>query len=181
MHEDQQRLLASLEQARRSLLESIQGLDERTATSATVFGDWTIKDLLGHLVAWGDELRSEIREIVIHPAPRYRYVISSQDDYDQWNRRQIAQKRSLSLPEILAELDRDYQQTVALIQRLAPDQLQRRGVVPWRIEQLPPPEEVTPATSMSVAGLLEIHIRHVNEHAEDIKRLHNTSGQPPRA
>ena len=178
MPDQQQKLLDNLEQARRSLLESTRGLDERTAAHKTVFGNWTIKDVLAHLVSWGDELRSEIGEILVHPAPRYGYVISSQDDYDQWNQSQVAHKRALSLPEILAELDRDYQETGALIRRLAPDQLQTRGVVPWRIEQLPPPEEVTPETSMTVADLLEIHIGHIHEHAEDIQRLNNASSRP---
>jgi hypothetical protein len=174
MDQHGQRLINSLEEARDFLLTSIKGIDEPIATTSTlVLGDWTVKDIIAHLVSWGDELRSEIREILIDPTPRYSYVISSDEDYDEWNRRQVAVKQSLSLGETLAELERDYQETVDLVKRLAPDEMQRRGVVPWRIEQLPPPEAVRPETSMSVADLLAIHIQHMEEHAEEIKRWHS--------
>ena len=164
------RLMNRLERVRESLLTSIEGLDERLATGATVFGNWTVKDVIAHVISWGDELRSEIHEILIDPAPRYSYVIPSDRDYDAWNQSTVAANKALSLREMLAELERDCQETADLIQRLAPGDLQRRGVVPWRIEELPPPEEVTPETSMSVAALLETHIRHIEEHADEITR-----------
>jgi len=174
MDRHQHMLIDSLEKARDSLLTSIEGLDDPiVATGTPVLGNWTVKDVITHLVSWGDELRSEIREILIDPAPRYSYVISSERDYDEWNRRQVAARQSLSLREALAELERDYQETVDLVKRLAPDEMQRRGVVPWRIEQLPPPEAVRPETSISVADLLAIHIQHMEEHAEEIKRWHS--------
>ena len=171
MGQHQHRLIDSLENARDSLLTSIEGLDDPiAATDMPVLGDWNVKDVIAHLVSWGDELRSEIREILIDLTPPYSYVISSERDYDEWNRRNVAARQSLSLREMLAELNRDYQETVDLVKRLAPDQLHRRGVVPWRIEQLPPPEAVTPENSMSVADLLVIHVQHMEEHAEEIRR-----------
>jgi hypothetical protein len=174
--EHQGRLRNRLERARGSLLASIEGVDEPTVTSVMVCGVWTVKDVLGHIVSWGDELRSEIGEILIDPTPRYSYVISSDRGYEEWNRSQAAQKKSSSLREILAELERDHAETVGLLERLAPDELGRRGVVPWRIEGLPPPEEVTLGTSMSVAALLETHIQHMEEHAEEIRRWRSQGG-----
>jgi hypothetical protein len=170
MDEYQKRLQIRLERARESLLTSIDGMDERSLTEMTVFGDWTVKDILGHIVSWGDELRSEITEILIDPAPCYDYVISSEGDYEAWNRDQVAGKKSALLREMLAELDRDCEETAKLIGRLAPIELTRQGVVPWRIEGLTPPAEVTSDTPMSVAALLEIHIQHIEEHAEEIER-----------
>jgi len=167
MDEQQQRLMNSLERARDSLLTSIEGLDEY----APVLGDWSLKDIIAHIVSWGDELRSEMREILIGPTPGYSYLISSDSDYDAWNQSQVAAKKSLSLREILGELERDYQETLDLVKRLTPDDLHRRGVVPWRIEQLPPPKEVTPENSVSVVGLVKIHIQHMVEHAEEIGRV----------
>jgi hypothetical protein len=177
MDKHQQGLQVRLERARESLLTSIEGLDEHAVTGTTVFGDWTVKDILGHIVSWGDELRSEIGEILIDPAPNYGYVISSDRDYEEWNHSQVTQKKSISLREILADLDRDYAETVDLINRLAPDELQRRGVVPWGIEGLtPPPVEATPDTAMSVAALLDIHIQHIMEHAKEIGRWRSEGG-----
>jgi hypothetical protein len=176
MEEHQDRLRNRLDRARQSLLASIEGVDESTLTGTALFGDWTVKDVLGHIMSWGDELRSEIGEILVDPAPRYGYVISSDRDYAEWNRSQVAGKRSSSLSEILADLDRDCTETADLIDRLAPDELGRRGVVPWRLEGFPSYEEVRPGTSMSVAGLLEIHIQHMEEHAEDISLWRNEGG-----
>jgi hypothetical protein len=152
------------------LLISIEGLDQGTVTNATIFDDWTVKDIMGHLVSWGDELRSEIREILLDPTPAYGYVISSDKDFEEWNQNRAAAKRPLSMPEILDSLDRDYQESADLIRRLAPDELQRRGVVPWSLGPLPPPEVITLETSMSVAALIETHIQHITEHSEDIRR-----------
>ena len=176
MDEHQQFLRYRLERAKESLLASIEGVDERTVSQAMVFGEWTVKDVLGHIISWGDELRSEISEILIDPTPRYSYMISSDRGYEEWNRSQATQKKSSSLREILAELERDHAETVGLLERLAPDELGRRGVVPWRIEGLPPPEEVTPGTSMSVAALLETHIQHMKDHAEEIGRWRSEGG-----
>lgn len=177
MDKHQQMLIISLERARDSLLTAIEGLDESSAaTGAPVLGDWTLKDVIAHVVSWGDELRLEIREILTDPTPHYAYVISSDRDYDEWNQRQVATRKASSLQEILAELERDYQETLNLIRRLAPEELPKRGVVPWRFEQLPPPKDVTPENSMSVAGLVEIHIQHVEEHAEEIRRWRSLAG-----
>ena len=178
MNAQQRWLQSRLERAREWLLASIEGVDQRTLTETTVSGDWTVKDIWGHIVSWGDELRSEIREILIDPAPRYGYVISSDRDYEVWNRSQAAQKKSASLHEIMGELDRDCEETVDLIKRLTPDELQTRGVVPWRIEELTPPAEVAPDTSMSVGELLEIHIQHIEDHAEEIGRWRSEEGSP---
>ena len=179
MDEHQQMLIISLERARDSLLTAIEGLDESTAaTGAPVLGDWTLKDVMAHVVSWGDELRLEIREILTDPTPQYSYLISSDRDYDEWNQSQVAARKSSSLPEILDELERDYQETLDLIKRLAPDELPRRGVVPWRIEQLPPPTEVTPENSTSVADLVKIHIQHIEEHAEEIKHWRRQGETP---
>jgi hypothetical protein len=176
MDEHQGRLQNRLERAREALLTSIEGVDERTLTGTMVCGVWTVRDVLGHIISWGDELRSEIGEILIDPTPRYSYVISSDRGFEEWNRSQAAQKKSSSLREILADLDRDHAETVGLLERLAPDELGRRGVVPWRIEKLPPPEEVTPGNSMSVAALLETHIQHIEDHAGEIGRWRGQGG-----
>jgi hypothetical protein len=179
MDEHRQSLMNSLERARDSLLTSVEGVNETlAATGGPVLGDWTLKDILAHLVSWGDELRSEIREILIDPTPHYSYVISSDRDYDEWNQSQVAAKKSLSLREILDGLERDYQETLDLIKRLAPDDLQRRGVVPWRIEHLPPPTEVTPENSSSMADLVKIHIQHIEEHSEEIRRWRRQGETP---
>jgi len=179
MDEHQRSLINSLERARDSLLASIEGLDESfDASGAPVFGDWTLRDVMAHLVSWGDELRSEIRAILIDPTPHYSYVISRDRDYDEWNQSQVAVRKSSSMREILDELERDYQETLDLIKRLAPDDLRRHGVVPWRIEQLPPPTEVTPENSTRVADLVKIHIQHIEEHSEEIKHWRRRGETP---
>ena len=66
----------------RASVQKLRRVDE----SAPVLDDWSLKDVIAHVVSWGDELRSEIREILIDPTPHYSYLISSDRDYDAWNR-----------------------------------------------------------------------------------------------
>ena len=163
-----EKLLTRLENERASLLNAIDGLDEETIATAPACGEWTIKDVVGHVVSWGDEFRSEIRAIGADPTPAYDYVIREDDEYGEWNGRQAAGKKLWTWSRMREDLDRDYGEMVALVDGLSEEDLSKRGVVPWLVDGQPPPYEVT-QTNTSTAGLLvRIHCMHMSHHTEGI-------------
>ena len=63
--------------------------------------------------------------------PEYDHQISGADDFSAWNQNWVDGKRAWSLDQILADVDRDYQESVELITALTGEQLSQRGLTPW--------------------------------------------------
>ena len=93
--------------------------------------DWTIKDILGHIISWNEEFRANIEMILRGEHPGYHHVIHGGDNFSDWNSRSIAEKRAYPLERILAEVERDYQEALALIERLKVGDYRKRDVTPW--------------------------------------------------
>ena len=155
---NKQQLLKLLTKEEESLLRALRGLDEAALTTEPVFEDWTIKDIVGHVVSWGDEFRAEIRAIRASPAPAYGYLISSEDQYREWNMREAARKQSWPWSKIQEDLERDGQEMAALLQQLSDAELGKRGVVPWHFKTL------------KIGWLISTHYIHMREHTALIRK-----------
>jgi len=162
--------LQRLTQSKIHLLAAIEGLDQQTLCSAPALGDWTIKDILGHLVAWSDEFRREIQLILQGEHPGYHYQISGADSFAASNQAWIESKRAWSWEQIRADLERDYQAQFQLILSISPAEFRQRGVTPWKRAALQPPASLTKADTASVDTLVTFHWRHINQHVRWILR-----------
>jgi hypothetical protein len=161
--------LHRLAEAKERLAESIKDFDETTICNEPVTGDWTIKDLLGHIVSWNEEFRDSIEMILRGEHPGYDHLILGQDNFSDWNHRQITAKRSYPLSRLLAEVERDYQEALALIERLQADDYLKRGVTPWMEAALKRPTELTKDDTESVETLVSYHWRHMHQHIREIE------------
>jgi hypothetical protein len=166
----QHRFLKRMADARERLLEAIAGLDETSLTSEYVVGDWTVKDMLGHIVSWNDEFRANIRAILQGQHPGYEHRISGEDDFSQWNEQEAADKRSWPWERIRMDLDRDYREACELVRRLQPPDFRKRGVTPWKRAAVEKPAEPGTPETESVETLVGYHWRHTNQHAGMIER-----------
>jgi hypothetical protein len=166
----QKRFLERLNASHQRLMQAIDGLEPEILCTAIIYNDWTVKDLLGHIVSWNDEFRIEIELILNGQHPGYQYLISGQLDFNEWNQRWIAEKREWSLQRIFDDLERDHQQQTELILRLKPKDFRRRGVTPWRPAALHRPENPTKKETDSVDTLVTYHWRHSNQHAHQIEK-----------
>jgi uncharacterized damage-inducible protein DinB len=110
--------LRRLAEARDRLRASIQDLDENELCNEPVTGDWTVKDILGHIVTWNDEFRANIASILKGEHPGYDHIISEGNDFSAWNQQAIEKKRSWSFDRIRQDLERDFQEAVNLIEGL---------------------------------------------------------------
>jgi len=162
--------LRRLTQAKERLLLAIDGLDPATLATERVVGEWTIKDLLGHIVSWNEEFRANIEMILAGEHPGHDHQISEEDDFDGWNQQIIQQKRNWSFERLVADLERDYQEAVNLIIRLQPEDYRKRGVTPWKQAATENTKTLAKEDTDSVETLVTFHWRHMNQHARQIER-----------
>jgi hypothetical protein len=165
----QKAFLERLAQSRSDLLAVIDGLDVNTLTTEPVIGDWTVKDVLGHLVSWNDEFRSNIKAILAGQHPGYDHQISIKNDFNNSNQLWIKRKRGWKYERIRADIDRDYEEAVALILNLQPGDFRKRGVTPWKTAAIQRPAELSRDDTDSVETLVTYHWRHTNSHIRDLQ------------
>lgn len=166
----QKKFLERLSAARERLLKAIEDLDTEILCTSKIVGDWTVKDLLGHIISWNDEFRAEIEMILAGRQPGREYQIHGEDDFNAWNQAWIAQKRDWSWQDMLADLDRDYQQAADLILRLQPDDYRQGGVTAWKPAAINRSENLTKKDIDSVETLVTFHWRHSNQHIKQIEK-----------
>jgi uncharacterized protein (TIGR03083 family) len=93
--------LERMRSARLALDEAISGLTEEQITQDIVAGEWTVKDILGHLGAWENEAALMVER-----------VASGQDDgpgiaesVDEWNAQRVTERRRLPLVDVMQEFN----------------------------------------------------------------------------
>jgi hypothetical protein len=161
--------LEHLAEANARLLAAIEGLDTNALCDEPVTGEWTVKEIFGHLVSWNEEFRADIQMILQGLHPGYERRISGEDDFDRWNQVWIAAKSSWNWERIFDDFERDYQTAVQLILRLEPADFRKRGVTPWKHAAWEKPATLTTADTESVETLVTYHWRHMNQHTSLIE------------
>lgn len=151
----QEELLRRIERAREKVLMAIEGLTEEEMTQELVNREWTVKDILGHITSWVVEDRKIAERIAIEENPIFHYVISSENDWRDWNEQQVEKKRGYSLERIIDELREEHMKFKEFVHSLTQGQLPRKGVCPWQEES-------------SVEKLIQVTYEHDEEHAEKI-------------
>jgi uncharacterized damage-inducible protein DinB len=151
-----EKLAGQLDNARKTLLDAIEGLDEEMLSGKIVSGRWTAKDILGHLVSWGDEFRREVQTILSDKTV-YGYVIRSDDHFNAWNLAEAEKKKAMSWPDAFADFERNYEEINALIGSLSEAQLHTKGPVPWGDKPV------------TIESIIRIHPSHIKHHAKIIK------------
>ena len=175
----QTRFLQRLAQARDRLLSAIAGLDVATLSTECVVSDWTVKDMLGHIVSWNEEFRADIEAILQGRHPGFERRISGEDDFDVWNQRRASEKRDWTWRRIRADFDQDYREASRLIMRLQPEDFRRRGVTPWKRVALEQSAMPTTADTESVEALVTYHWRHANQHVRMLEKWRRRRAKKP--
>ena len=151
-------LLARLAAERAGLLEQLIGLDERTLTESPVFDDWTVKDLLAHIVAWD---RWELREMK-RMASREVPDLTAVRDVDAFNAAVVAAWRDRTLVEVLGESQDARAAWVAWLRVLPEEEFFQRRLFKGE--------------DWSFPGCVEVQWRHDAEHAAQIAAWRETEG-----
>ena len=91
-----------LEEDRATLLAAIDGLNEEQITRIPIVGEWTIKDLFGHIAYWEGVILDHVRQSFTEGRPRP--VLEDEMDASV-NPRQTAKRKHRSWPRVKAEFE----------------------------------------------------------------------------
>jgi len=110
--------MATLEEGRTRLLELLEGLtDEELTAPATIGGgDWSAKDLIGHLATWEEAAVDAIAEIRRGEPPRIEaYFREGEEGVHRYNAETVPSKRAQSLDEVRRDAGRAHETLLAQI------------------------------------------------------------------
>ena len=124
-------LLENIRVERRRLENNLAALSKDEMTQPGVVGEWSVKDLLAHLVDWEQRflgwyeagLRGEVPET---PAPGLTW-----GQLHILNRQIFEKHRHRSLDDVLAEFHVSYQQTLATVQTISEEDMFAPGRYAW--------------------------------------------------
>jgi hypothetical protein len=117
---DRQQLLKRLDKAWGVFKESYAGLSASQLLEPGVAGAWSVRDILAHVTTWEEEALTHLPLILKGGKPP-RYSVRY-GGINAFNAQMTEQKRSLSLPEVLRQLDETHRRLIDFIQSAPDDQ-----------------------------------------------------------
>jgi hypothetical protein len=118
---DKKQLLKRLDKAWEAFRETYAGLSETELLQAGVTGAWSIKDIIAHVTWWEEEALTHLPLILAGGRPP-RYSVTH-GGIDAFNARMTAQRKDLSLAEVLRRRDGVHRRLIALIESAPDDQV----------------------------------------------------------
>ena len=110
-----------IERSWRGLMDALAGIPEERLTEPGVVGDWSVKDLLGHVAVWDAHAVAAVRRYLAGEAP-------DQVDWEAINEREAAARAGRSVPEQRSEMEAAHEQVCSLVRGLRPPDLAALGV-----------------------------------------------------
>jgi hypothetical protein len=152
---DREHLVARLDDARKKLLASLQGLSEEQMTQSGAVGEWSVKDVLSHVASWEETALPDLARLARGDAPVLASIDLYATSYDSMNAMIMALRLKTPLPQVLRELDILHADFMAAVARL-PDSVLAEG----QFGRL----------------LVQITAEHDEEHARHILEWHDKEG-----
>ena len=126
-----QELLAAIERERGVLETTLENLTPEQTTEPGIVGDWSVKDVLAHLIEWEQMclgwykagLRGEVPPL---PAPGFKW-----NQTPELNQKIYEEYCHLPLDEILKRFHSSHNEILAVIQELSNENLFTPGQFTW--------------------------------------------------
>lgn len=120
---NKQQLFNKIGTAWGALQAAYDGLSAAQMVQPGITGDWSVKDILGHVTTWEEEALKHLPHILegVRP-PRYADLYGG---IDAFNALKAAENRSRSLEEVLARFRETHDQLVAYIAAAPDEQITR--------------------------------------------------------
>jgi hypothetical protein len=103
--------------SRRETLAFVRRLPEADMRKPRTIGDWSVKDVLGHLLACDQETADRFRLIARGRVDRIKWF-DSMDYADRFNARTVARLRRVGLPTVLRRMARVRSDLIRAFRRL---------------------------------------------------------------
>jgi len=116
-----ERVLRTLDAAWAAFQESYAGLPDAVLLAPGVVGEWSVKDVLAHVLTWQEEALRHLPVVARGGTPP-RYA-TTHGGIDAFNARMAERKRDLSLGDVCRRLDETQRRLVDLIRSAPEDQL----------------------------------------------------------
>ena len=116
-----QRLLDKVEKEWREFRDSYVGLSTPELLKPGVIGNWSIKDVIGHVTTWEEETLKHLPHILEgERPPRYSVMYGG---IDAFNAQTTAGKKDLPVAEMLRKQEEIHARLLNLIQKIPEEQL----------------------------------------------------------
>lgn len=103
-------VVSGLEYSRLELLKSIEGLSQRELTATPIHEDWTVKDVLAHIIGWDRRVAQTLPLMLQNRADEIPSV-----EREAHNRQSTAAWRDKPLLEVLAEIKAIHRQILEIV------------------------------------------------------------------
>ena len=149
---DRDELLSMLRESRNELSSAIQGLPDDKLT-VPLAGDWSVKDIMGHIASWDEFTVSDLRRIARGRLPCL--AAFREAEVDNWNAFLIRPRKLFPLPQIRAEFEEARAEMVAALKDL-PEGLLAQGQM--------------------VRNIFAIMTNHEKDHARQVREWRQAQG-----
>ncbi len=131
MWQDKESILNSIKTERRRLEKNLVNLSDEDIVEPSVIGEWSVKDILAHLVDWEQRflgwyqagLRGEVPQT---PAPGMTWR-----DLDKLNQMIFEEHKEQPLDEVKADFHNSYQQVLETVKVIPEESIFRAGYFAW--------------------------------------------------
>lgn len=154
-------LKAEIRRAHQRFEAAVEGFDPVVLETDPAVGSWSARDVAGHLADWQSEMLDAAEHIVGGPKPRHHPIKHGQSYNTMRAALRGTDPWSVALEDLVAARDR----ALALLARLAPEQLRAIGPYPWG--------EVG-----TLHHLIEELVAHLDEHAAQLEAWRARRGAP---
>ncbi len=149
---DREEVYSLLEAAHKELLAAIDGLTPEQM-AIPVFDDWSVKDILAHIVSWEEYTLLDFQRVARGHMPALASF--KQRDVDNWNAMVMSLRRDFPLDQVMHELEANRKATIAALDALPDERL---------------------AQSQFARIWAAITAGHDHEHSEDIRNWRQKEG-----
>jgi len=144
-------LLAALSAAREALLAAAALVPPEDRASRGVCGEWTLKDLLGHIVDLEWVGVDGLRDMAVGRSPQVEYIA----DVDAWNQAHYEARRDQPWDGVWSDLRAAREALVEVLERMGQADLSRSFPLPWGPE-------------VTAYDWVSVYLPHDREHARDL-------------
>jgi hypothetical protein len=122
--DERRRLLHQLEVERNQLTRNIETCRIRDIEHPFI-GEWSVKDIVGHVASWEAEVVTALREL--REGRRPALLDFEESNLDHWNQDHVERKRALNFWSILEQLRDGRQRLLEEIDRFSDEELTDDG------------------------------------------------------
>ena len=117
---DREEVHSLLQAAHKELLAAIDGLTPEQM-AIPVFADWSVKDILAHIVSWEEYTLLDLQRLVRGHMPALASF--KQRDVDNWNAMVMSLRRDFPLAQVMHELEANRKATIVALDALPDERL----------------------------------------------------------